>query len=95
MQVSPTEIEEVLLMQPDNLIIDVTVAGVSGGRSPDEKVPRAWIVLSDAGKKRSTDEVVKTLKGWCRKNLSKYKWPKGGIEIVDEVCHACLDFIQL
>ncbi|KAG6807026.1 hypothetical protein H0H93_002064, partial [Arthromyces matolae] len=49
-QVSPVEIENCLLAEPRHLITDVTVAGVSGGRTSDEKVPRAWVVLSDAGK---------------------------------------------
>ena len=84
-QVSPTEIENVLLAHPEKLIIDVTVAGVSGGRTSDEKVPRAWVVLSDAGKQRGEKEVVQALHSWIQKNLSKYKWLRGGIEVVDEV----------
>ena len=48
-QVSPTEIENALLAYPEKLIADVTVAGVSGGRTSDEKVPRAWVVLSEEG----------------------------------------------
>jgi acyl-CoA synthetase (AMP-forming)/AMP-acid ligase II len=87
MQVSPVEIEGVLLLQPDKLITDVTVAGVSGGRLAGEKVPRAWIVLSEVGKKRGASEVVKHLDSWCRKNLSRYKWLRGGIEVVAEVGH--------
>ena len=82
---SPTEIENALLAHPEKLIIDVTVAGVSGGRTSDEKVPRAWVVLSDAGKQRGEKEVVQALHSWVQKNLSKYKWLRGGIEVVDEV----------
>ncbi|KAI0335845.1 acetyl-CoA synthetase-like protein [Cubamyces sp. BRFM 1775] len=84
-QVSPTEIENALLAHPEKLIIDVTVAGVSGGRTSDEKVPRAWVVLSDAGKQRGEKEVVQALHSWIQKNLSKYKWLRGGIEVVDEI----------
>ncbi|OSD07162.1 acetyl-CoA synthetase-like protein [Trametes coccinea BRFM310] len=84
-QVSPTEIEEAILAHPDKLIVDVTVAGVSGGRTSDEKVPRAWIVLSEEGKRRGEKEVVQELHTWVQKNLSKYKWLRGGIEIVDEI----------
>lgn len=84
-QVSPTEIENVLLAQPEKLILDVTVAGVSGGRTSDEKVPRAWIVLSDEGKQRGAEAVVQALHTWIQKNLSKYKWLRGGIEVVEEV----------
>ena len=52
----------------------------------DEKVPRAWIVLNPAGKKRGAAVVMKELESWHRKNLSKYKWLRGGIEVVEEVC---------
>ena len=84
-QVSPTEIENTLLAYPDKLVSDVTVAGVSGGRTSDEKVPRAWVVLSEEGQRRGAKEVVQTLNAWIQKNLSKYKWLRGGIEVVDEV----------
>ncbi|KAJ7878869.1 hypothetical protein B0H14DRAFT_2711162 [Mycena olivaceomarginata] len=84
-QVSPKEIEDVLLAQPDKLITDVSVAGVSGGRTSDEKVPRAWIVLSTAGTKKGDAAVIKILEAWHQKALSKYKWLRGGIEVVKEV----------
>ncbi|KAF9004607.1 hypothetical protein BDQ17DRAFT_1240838 [Cyathus striatus] len=84
-QVSPVEIENVLLSHPKQLISDVTVAGVSGGRTSDEKVPRAWVVLSDSGKKFGSASVIKELDGWHRQHLSKYKWLRGGIEIVREI----------
>ncbi|KAJ6481213.1 hypothetical protein C8R47DRAFT_592592 [Mycena vitilis] len=85
MQVSPKEIEDVLLAHPDELISDVTVAGVSGGRTEDERVPRAWIVLSSAGKKKGTPAVIEVLDVWHQQCLSKYKWLRGGIEVVDEI----------
>ena len=74
-----------LLAQPDELILEATVAGVSGGRTSDEKIPRAWVVLSEAGKRRGPKAVVNALDAWTRRNLSKYKWLRGGFEIVDEV----------
>lgn len=86
MQVSPTEIEQTLLVHPDKLIIDAAVAGVSGGRTSDEKIPRAWIVLSDSGRKKGESATIKALEAWTRKNLSKYKQLRGGIEVVNEVC---------
>jgi acyl-CoA synthetase (AMP-forming)/AMP-acid ligase II len=85
MQVSPVEIENTLLAHPDRLIVDATVAGVSGGRTSDEKVPRAWVVLSETGKKRGEAAVVKALDVWARASLSKYKRLRGGIEVVREV----------
>jgi acyl-CoA synthetase (AMP-forming)/AMP-acid ligase II len=89
MQVSPTEIEDTLLAQPDSLITDVAVVGVSGGRTVDERVPRAWIVLSEAGMTRGPVGVVQALEAWSHQNLSKYKWLRGGIEIVDNVLSSC------
>ena len=74
-----------LLAHPKGLIIDVTVAGVSGGRTSDEKVPRAWVVMSDAGKKMGAEDVKRELETWHQDNLSKYKWLRGGIEVVKEV----------
>ncbi|KAF8800324.1 acetyl-CoA synthetase-like protein [Phlegmacium glaucopus] len=84
-QVSPVEIENCLLQHPEKLINDVTVAGVSGGRISDEKIPRAWIVLTPAGKKRGVAAVVRELDAWHKKNLSRYKWLRGGIQVVDEI----------
>ncbi|KAI0699126.1 hypothetical protein BC835DRAFT_1405225 [Cytidiella melzeri] len=85
MQVSPTEVEETLLAEPEKLIKDVCVAGVTGGRTSDEKNPRAWIVLSETGKSRGTRETIEALDRWVKKNLSKYKWLRGGFEIVDQI----------
>lgn len=85
-QVSPIEIEEVLLAHPQKLVADVTVAGVrGGGRTADERVPRAWVVLSESGKRAGATGVTKELERWHQTNLSKYKWLRGGIEIVQEV----------
>ncbi|KAF5348540.1 hypothetical protein D9756_009586 [Leucocoprinus leucothites] len=84
-QVSPMEIEEVLMSHPKKLIVDVTVAGVSGGRTEDEKVPRAWIVLSEAGKAVGASDAIRELEAWHQSNLSRYKWLRGGIEVVNEI----------
>ena len=84
-QVSPTEIEEVLMAHPKKLIVDVSVAGVSGGRTDDEKVPRAWIVLSKAGEALGASEAIRELEVWYQTSLSRYKWLRGGIEVVSEV----------
>ena len=84
-QVSPTEIEDTLRAHPDRLLNDVAVAGVSGGRTSDERNPRAWLVLSDAGRELGAEATVARLDAWVRKSLSKYKWLRGGIEVVEEV----------
>jgi acyl-CoA synthetase (AMP-forming)/AMP-acid ligase II len=89
-QVSPREIEETLLAHPSNLVVDAVVAGVSGGRTVDEKIPRAWVVLGPAAKDLDPQDVVRELEVWCQKSFSKYKWLRGGIQIVDEVRLVCL-----
>ena len=76
--------------QPDDLINDIAVAGVSGGRTSDEKVPRAWVVLSQAGKRKGAAAAIKALEEWSRQNLTKQKWLRGGFEIVVEVSNRIL-----
>ena len=76
-----------LLSESQGLIVDAIVAGViPGDGSDDGKIARAWIVLSDKGKKLGADVVIKELEVWYQKKLSNHKWLHGGIEIVDEVC---------
>ncbi|KAF9073385.1 amp dependent CoA ligase [Rhodocollybia butyracea] len=84
-QVSPTEIEDCLLAHPKKLIVDVSVAGIKGGRTEDEHIPRAWIVLSATGKELGAQEVISELDAWHKERLSKYKWLRGGIEVIDEI----------
>lgn len=84
-QVSPVEIEDVLIEHPDKLIIDVAVCGVSGGRTSDEKVPRAWVVLSPEGIAKGGHAVIDALHAYTRERLSKYKHLRGGIEITNQV----------
>jgi len=57
-QVSPRELEDVLMANPAGLLIDAVVAGVSGGRTSDEKIPRAWVVLSAAAKRMDQDSLA-------------------------------------
>lgn len=73
------------MAHPRNLISDVTVAGVTGGRTNDERIPRAWVVLSEEGEKLGASAVVRELEAWHQKNLSRYKWLRGGIEVINEV----------
>src|ERR1700687_4394039 len=64
MQVSPMEIENTLLGHPHKLIVDASVAGVSSGRILGEKVPRAWVVLSETGAQKGEAAVVEALDTW-------------------------------
>ncbi|KAH8998400.1 hypothetical protein EDB92DRAFT_1164251 [Lactarius akahatsu] len=84
-QVSPTEIEDTILEHPSQLITDVAVAGIKGTRLPDELVPRAWVVLSTLGKQQGAEAVFAALEEWTRSRLSKHKWLRGGLQIVDEI----------
>ena len=84
MQVSPLEIENVLLAHPKKLVNDVVIAGVSGGRILGEVVPHAWVVLSDSGKLLGRDATIMALESWHHKHLSNHKWLRGGIEVVDQ-----------
>lgn len=84
-QVSPTEIENTIREHPSKLIIDVAVAGVKGERLSHELVPRAWVVLSDTGKKQGVESVLMEIDEWARLRLSKHKWLRGGLQVVDEV----------
>ncbi len=87
-QVAPAELENTLLEHPEQLIIDVAVAGVLPSyatSASEERVPRAWVVLSATGRVHEPEEVVKKLEAWSRERLSKYKWLKGGIGIVDSI----------
>ncbi|KAG1758291.1 hypothetical protein EDD22DRAFT_850150 [Suillus occidentalis] len=59
--------------------------GVSGGRTSDERIPRAWIVLSPAGAALGEKEVVSRLNAWVQEHLSRYKWLRGGIGIVEAI----------
>ena len=43
-------------------------------------------MLTPAGKKRGVAAVVGELDVWHKKNLSKYKWLRGGIQVIDAVC---------
>ncbi|KIJ26177.1 hypothetical protein M422DRAFT_192574 [Sphaerobolus stellatus SS14] len=87
LQVSPAEIETTILAEPSNIISDVAVSGVQlpTARTSDDKAPRAWIVLTEKGKKLSEDQAKTIVADWVKKCLSKYKWLRGGVEIVDEI----------
>ena len=88
-KVFPSQIEDALYSEPQGLVSDVVAGGVTPiPRSKDEraKVPRAWVVLSDEGKKLGVEAAIKELELWCQKTLSDHIWLNGGIEILDEVC---------
>jgi len=90
MQVSPQEIEEFIFQGPatQDIVADVAVAGVmtaASSRTEDEKVPRAWVVMTPKGKKLGAKEVAKVVKKAVEEGLSRYKWLRGGVEVVSAI----------
>ena len=83
--VSPSWNENILLSEPQGLIVDVCVAGVSSEVDSQEKLPRAWVVLSEKGKRFGVENTIRELKKWHENNLNHYNRLTGGIEVVDEV----------
>ncbi|KAM5465324.1 hypothetical protein MauCBS54593_006570 [Microsporum audouinii] len=85
LQVAATEVEDTLLSHPDKLIRDACVAGVDNGRGDGSLFPRAWVVLSDEGRRLRPGQVIQQLDDFVKSRLSKYKHLAGGIEIVDHI----------
>jgi hypothetical protein len=48
-------------------------------RTSDKKIPRAWVVLSLAGKRRGS-ATIKALDELSQRNLAKQEWLRGGFE---------------
>ena len=85
LQVAATEVEDLLLVHPEGLVRDACVAGVDNGRGDGSVFVRAWVVLSNAGKKEGPEVLEEKLKGWIEGRLSRHKWLTGGVEVVDSV----------
>ncbi|KAF3481909.1 4-coumarate-CoA ligase 2 [Arthroderma uncinatum] len=85
LQVAATEVEDTLLSHPDRLVRDACVAGVDNGRGDGGLFPRAWVVLSDEGRRHAPERVIQQLDAFVKSRLSKYKHLAGGIEIVDSI----------
>jgi acyl-CoA synthetase (AMP-forming)/AMP-acid ligase II len=85
LQVAATEVEDTLLDHPDKLVKDACVAGVDNGRGDGGLFPRAWVVLTEEGKRRDEKWVLQQLDEFVKSRLSKHKHLAGGIEVVDSV----------
>ncbi|KAK2882539.1 hypothetical protein FQN49_000266 [Arthroderma sp. PD_2] len=85
LQVAATEVEDTLLSHPDGLVRDACVAGVDNGRGDGSLFPRAWVVLSEEGRRCGPARVIQQLDDFVKSRLSKYKHLAGGIEIVDSI----------
>lgn len=80
-QVSPNEIEDVLLMHPS--IIDAAVIGVSrSGTDPEDELPRAYVVINKEEPVSVDDlEVMR----FVQDRLASFKALGGGVEFVDSI----------
>lgn len=85
LQVAATEVEDTLLEHPEGLVRDACVAGVDNGRGDGSLFVRAWVVLTESGKKLSEAQIADKLDKWVKERLSRHKWLTGGIEVVDEI----------
>lgn len=75
-QVSPTELENLLLKMPE--IADVAVGGIVDEAS--DEVPRAYIVLRPNAE-LTTDDIQEHVE----KNAAKHKWLTGGVRFVKAI----------
>lgn len=78
-QVAPPEVEAVLQMHPR--VLDCGVIGVPAAKEVDAEVPRAYIVVDDAGNgERITEDGVRSL---VADRLAKYKRLEGVVVFVE------------
>lgn len=77
-QLAPAEVEATLLDCP--LVADVAVVGVYDENEATEW-PRAYVVLTDEGKKHA--DAPKAIADWFASRVASYKRLKGGV-IVQE-----------
>ncbi|KAJ8069907.1 hypothetical protein OCU04_000316 [Sclerotinia nivalis] len=79
-QVTPPEIESVLLSHP--LIIDAAVIGIKGS-DVDGEMPRAYVVRRPGEEGRRLGE--REVKEWCGERLARYKELTGGVRFVEAI----------
>jgi 4-coumarate--CoA ligase len=93
-QVSPSELESVLLGHPQ--ILDVAVVGVPATSPATGEVPRAFVIRKLVPTTHMVNGVVnfnvplpqlteEDVKEWVAKRLAKYKALDGGVEFVDTI----------
>lgn len=85
LQVAATEVEDTLLAHPDGLVKDACVAGVDNGRGDGSLNVRAWVTVTEQGKKLGGQELEQRLKQHVEQQLSRHKWLTGGVEVVDAI----------
>ena len=78
-QVSPSELEGVLLTHPD--IIEAAIIGIPSPRGDDE-VPRAYVVVRNESRGKLDEATVRNYMG---ERLARYKNCDGRIVFADEI----------
>ncbi|PHH93259.1 hypothetical protein CDD83_9529 [Cordyceps sp. RAO-2017] len=77
-QVAPAELEAVLL--ENEHIADAAVVGIK--MSEGNERPRAYVVIQDASRDKTTPE---SIQAWTASRVAKYKRLEGGVVFVDEI----------
>lgn len=77
LQVAPAELEGLLL--ENDAIADAAVVGMTLN---EEEFPRAYVVLAESARGRTTERDVQR---FVEGRVSKHKWLKGGVKFIDEV----------
>ncbi|KAF2100697.1 4-coumarate-CoA ligase [Rhizodiscina lignyota] len=77
LQVSPAELEAVLIENPD--IDDAAVVGIE--LSQGER-PRAYVKLAEGARARLNEAQIQE---WIKPRVAKHKWLEGGVMIVPEI----------
>ncbi|KAL6245298.1 hypothetical protein RBB50_008073 [Rhinocladiella similis] len=77
LQVAPAELEAVLLEHPD-----VTDAAVVGIMIHNEELPRAYVVLQESAKGKTTSAEIQA---FVAGKVAKHKQLSGGVQFIDEV----------
>jgi 4-coumarate--CoA ligase len=77
LQVAPAELEAVLLEHPD--VADAAAVGIT---VHDEEMPRAYVVLQEGAKGKTTEEDIQE---FVAGRVAKHKWLAGGVSFIDEV----------
>lgn len=77
LQVSPAELEAILLEMPE--VADAAVVGIVLG---GEELPRAYVALQPASKGKTTEADIRR---FMHDRVAKYKRLAGGIMFLDEI----------
>lgn len=81
MQVSPTELEAHILLQPG--VAEVAVVGVEDAARGE--IPMALVVPTSTGKLLNPRDLKSSIELRVRKDKANYKWLRGGVEIVESL----------